>query len=65
MHPRLAVQSAVLMAFAAATVLPVASATAVPRRTGSTASVRGPDLESEGYERLLRQRRDRTFTKAG
>ena len=65
MHPRLAVRSVVLMALAAATVLAVASATAVPSRTGSTASQRGPDLEAQGYERLLRQRRDGTFTKAG
>ena len=50
----------VLVALAAVAVL-AATSTGI----GAAPTSRAQDLESEGYERLLQQRRDGTFTKAG
>ena len=54
-----------LITLAAATVLGLASGPAASTATGSATSSTVQNVESEGYERVLRQRRDGTFTKAG
>ena len=65
MNSRCVVQSGAFITLATATVLGLASGGAASTGTGSTASSTVQNLESEGYERVLRQRRNGTFTKAG
>jgi len=59
------VQSGAFITLATTTVLGLASGGATSTATGATTSTSVQDLESEGYERVLRQRRNGTFTKAG
>ncbi len=63
MHSRHVVRAGVF--FALVTGLVLASRGAASTGVGTALMSRAQDLESEGYERLLRQRRDGTFTKAG
>ena len=65
MHSRCVVQSGAFITLATAIVLGLASGGAASTGTGSAVSSSVQQLESEGYERVLRQRRNGTFTKAG
>ena len=65
MSSRRGVQSRVFFTLVTVTVLGLTNSGRAATGTGSTTSSTTQDLESEGYERLLEQRRDGTFTKAG
>ncbi len=65
MNLRRVVQSGAIIALATTTVLGLSNGGATATATGSATSSTAQDLESQGYERLLRQQRNGTFTKAG
>ena len=62
MNSHRALQSAVLLGLVTGLAL---AGSGAPTEIGAAPTSRAQDLESEGYERLLQQRRDGTFTKAG
>ncbi len=63
MNSQSVLQSGVL--FTLITGMALASSGAASTGTGSAGAARAQHLESKGYERVLQQRRDGTFTKAG
>ena len=65
MSSRHVVLSGACVTLAAATLLGLAHGPAAATGTGSSTSSTAQNLASEGYERVLRQRRNGTFTKAG
>ena len=65
MTSRRGVRSGVFFSIATATLLGLTSGGGAAMETGATKSSAAQNLQAEGYERLLQQRRDGSFTKAG